>query len=140
MTTMSFFAELKNRNVLRVAAAYIVVAWLVIQVVETIFPVYGLSDAAIRLVIMLLAIGLIPVVVFAWAFELTPEGFKKEKDIDRSQPTKARTAKTLDRVIMVVLALALAYFAFDKFVLSESREASIAETARQEGRTEALPE
>ncbi len=56
-------------------------AWLVIQVVETIFPVYGLSDAAIRLVIMLLAIGLIPVVVFAWAFELTPEGFKKEKDI-----------------------------------------------------------
>lgn len=140
MTTMSFFAELKNRNVLRVAAAYIVVAWLVIQVVETIFPVYGLSDAAIRLVIMLLAIGFIPVVVFAWAFELTPEGFKKEKDIDRSQPTTARTAKTLDRVIMVVLALALAYFAFDKFVLSESREVSIAKTARQEGRTEALVE
>lgn len=140
MTTMSFFAELKNRNVLRVAAAYIVVAWLVIQVVETIFPVYDLSDAAIRLVIMLLAIGLIPVVVFAWAFELTPEGFKKEKDIDRSQLTTVRTAKTLDRVIMVVLALALAYFAFDKFVLSESREASIAETARQEGRTEALVE
>lgn len=140
MTTMSFFAELKNRNVLRVAAAYTVVAWLVIQVVETIFPVYDLSDAAIRLVIMLLAIGLIPVVVFAWAFELTPEGFKKEKDIDRSQPTTVRTAKTLDRVIMVVLALALAYFAFDKFVLSESREASIAETARQEGRTEALVE
>ncbi|MCH8958075.1 MAG: tetratricopeptide repeat protein [Proteobacteria bacterium] len=140
MTTMSFFAELKNRNVLRVAAAYTVVAWLVIQIVETIFPVYGLSDAAIRLVIMLLAIGLIPVVVFAWAFELTPEGFKKEKDIDRSQLTTVRTAKTLDRVIMIVLALALAYFAFDKFVLSESREASIAETARQEGRTEALVE
>lgn len=140
MTTMSFLAELKNRNVLRVAAAYTVVAWLVIQVVETIFPVYGLSDAAIRLVIMLLAVGLIPVVVFAWAFELTSEGFKKEKDIDRSQLTTLRTAKTLDRVIMVVLALALAYFAFDKFVLSESREASIAETARQEGRTEALVE
>ena len=139
-TTMSFFAELKRRNVLRVAAAYVVTAWLVIQVVETIFPVYGLSDAAIRLVIMLLAIGMVPVVVFAWAFELTPEGLKKEKGLDRSQAVTPRTTKTLDRIIMIVLALALGYFAFDKFVRSESRESSIARTARQEGRTEALVE
>lgn len=135
---MSFFAELKRRNVLRVAAAYVVAAWLVIQVVETIFPIYGLSDASIRLVIMLLAIGMLPVMVFAWAFEMTPEGLKKEKDFDRSQAVTPRATKTLDRIIMIVLVLALGYFAFDKFILSESREVSIARTARQEGRIEAL--
>jgi TolB-like protein/Tfp pilus assembly protein PilF len=137
---MSFFAELKRRNVLRVAAVYIVAAWLVIQVVETIFPIYGLSNAAIRLVITLLSIGFVPIVVVAWVFELTPEGLKLDKDVDRSQSISAKTGKTLDRAIMVVLALALGYFAFDKFVLSESREATIAETARREGRTEALVE
>jgi adenylate cyclase len=137
---MSFFAELKRRNVLRVAAAYVVAAWLVIQVVETIFPLYGQSDASIRLVITLLAIGLVPVLILAWAFELTPEGLKLDKDVDRSQSISSKTGKKLDRVIMIVLALALGYFALDKFVLSEAREASIAETARQEGRSEALVE
>ncbi|MGI9265699.1 MAG: tetratricopeptide repeat protein [Gammaproteobacteria bacterium] len=134
------FAELKRRNVLRVAAAYVVAAWLVIQVVETIFPLYGLSDASIRLVIALLAIGLVPVVVLAWAFELTPEGLKRDKDVDHSRSISVQTGKKLDRAIIVVLALALGYFAIDKFVLSESREASIAESARQEGRNEALVE
>jgi adenylate cyclase len=137
---MSFFAELKRRNVLRVAAAYVVAAWLVIQVVETIFPLYGQSDASIRLVITLLAIGLVPVLILAWAFELTPEGLKLDKDVDRSQSISSKTGKKLDRVIMIVLALALGYFALDKFVLSEARETSIAETARQEGRSEALVE
>jgi len=144
---MSFFAELKRRNVLRVGAAYVVAAWLVIQVVETIFPIYGLSDALIRIVITILAIGLIPALIFAWAFELTPEGLKKESEVDRSQSITPQTGKKLDRAIMVVLALGLAYFAFDKFVLSAQREADLVEQraaaveqARQEGRTEALVE
>lgn len=135
---MNLFAELKRRNVLRVAAAYIVTGWLIIQVVETVLPAYGYGDAAIRLVVTLFAIGLIPVLIFAWAFELTPEGIKKEKDIDRNHSITPTTGKILDRIIMVVLALALGYFAFDKFVLSESREAAIAQTARHEGRSEAL--
>ncbi len=132
-----FFEELKRRNVLRVAAAYVVVSWLIIQVVETIFPVFGFGDAGIRLVIIVLAIGLIPALILSWAFEITPEGLKKEKDVDRSQSITPQTSKPLDRMIMVVLALALGYFAFDKFVLSEPREASIAEEARQAGRSEA---
>ena len=82
---MSFFEELKRRNVFRVGATCLVAAWLIVQVVETLFPIYGLSDAAIRLVIAILAIGLLPVVVLAWAFELTPEGLRKDKDVDRSQ-------------------------------------------------------
>jgi len=137
---LSLFNELKRRNVLRVGAAYVIGAWLIIQVVETIFPAFGFSDAALRIVTIILAIGIVPVVVFAWAFELTPEGLKKEQDIDRAQSITLQTGKKLDRIIMVVLALALGYFAFDKFVLSESREASIAQTARQEGRSEALVE
>ena len=137
---MSFFVELKRRNVLRVGAAYIVTGWLIVQVVETVLPAYGYGDAAIRLVVALFAIGLVPALIFAWAFELTPEGLKKEKDVDRSHSIAPATGKKLDRVIMAVLALALGYFAFDKFVLSESREAAIAESARHEGRSEALVE
>jgi TolB-like protein/lipoprotein NlpI len=133
--------------VLRVAIAYVVTSWLVIQVVETLFPVYGLSDAAIRLVITLLAIGLIPSLVFAWAFELTPDGLKKEKDIDRSTSITPQTGKKLDRVIIMVLAIALGFFAVDKFVLTPQRQAETAkqveqqvEQARQAGRAEAMVE
>jgi hypothetical protein len=144
---LSFFNELKRRNVFRVGAAYVVVGWLIIQVVETIFPAFGFSDALIRIVTIVLAIGLVPVVILAWAFELTPEGLKREREVDRNQSITHHTGKKLDRLIMVVLALALGYFAFDKFVLDPQRQEVIreqiaeqVETARQEGRSEALVE
>jgi TolB-like protein/lipoprotein NlpI len=137
---LSFFNELKRRNVLRVGAAYIVTGWLVIQVVETIFPAFGFSDAAVRIVVITFAIGLIPALIFSWAYEITPEGLRKEKDVGDVASFTHSTGKKLDRIIMVVLALALGYFAFDKFVLSQSREASIADSARQQGRTEVLVE
>lgn len=135
---MLIFQELKRRNVFRVGAAYIVVAWLIIQVAETIFPLFGFDETPARIVVIVLAVGFIPALILAWVFELTPEGLKKDEDVDRSLAIGLSNARRLDRVIMVVLALALGYFAFDKFVLSESREAGIAEQARQEGRTEAL--
>ena len=141
---MSLFTELKRRNVLRVVAAYIVASWLVIQVVETIFPAFGFGDAAIRVVVIVLGIGLLPVLILSWAFEITPEGLKLEKDVDRSQSITPHTGKKLDRMIMVVLALALGYFALDKFVLSPQRQAdelaTATEEAHLEGRTEALVE
>ncbi len=144
---MSLYNELKRRNVLRVAAAYVVVSWLVIQVVETIFPAFGFGDAAVRIVTIVLAICFLPALVLAWVFELTPEGLKRDKDVDREQAFSPQTGKKLDRVIMVALALALGYFAFDKFVLESAREARLGEQraaeveqARQEGRSEALAE
>jgi len=148
---LSFFNELKRRNVFRVGAAYVVVAWLVIQVVETIFPAFGFDDGAVRIVTIIFGIGLVPTLIFAWAFELTPEGLKKESEVDRSQSITPHTGKKLDRMIMVVLALALGYFAFDKFVLNPQREAqqlaSLEEQkntevaqALQQGRTEGLVE
>jgi len=137
---MSFFGELKRRNVIRVGAAYVVAAWLLIQVAETIFPLFGYGDGPARIVVVVLAIGFLPVLIFAWAFELTPEGLKKESEVDRSESITPQTGRKLDRAIMVVLVIALGYFAFDKFVLSEYREATMVESARQAGRSEALVE
>mgnify|MGYP001585733422 CR=1 FL=1 len=137
---MSLFNELKRRNVLRVAMASVVAAWLIIQVVETILPAFGYSDVAIRYIIIVLAIAFIPTLVFSWAFEITPEGLKREVDVVREHSMTRFTGKMLDRIILIVLAVALAYFAFDKFVLVPSRDARlIQETARQ-ARTEALVE
>lgn len=137
---MSLFNELKRRNVIRVAMAYVVAAWLIIQVVETILPAFGYSDVAIRYIVIVLAIAFIPSLVFSWVFEITPEGLKREVDVVSEHSITRFTAKKLDRIIMVVLALALGYFAFDKFILSESREASIARTAHEQGRSAAFVE
>ena len=135
---MSFYAELKRRNVFRVAAAYIVVAWLLIQVAETIFPLFGFDDTAARIVVITLSILFIPAVVSAWVFELTPEGLKRDDEVDRGQSFTMRTGKRLDHIIMVVLALALGYFAFDKFVLDPARDAEIALTSAKAGAEQAL--
>jgi hypothetical protein len=73
---VSLFAELKRRNVYRVVAAYFVAAWLIVQLVETIFPAFGFDEVATRLAVIILMIGFVPVVILAWAFEITPEGLR----------------------------------------------------------------
>ncbi len=129
--------------------AYVVVAWLLIQVAETIFPLFGFDDTPARIIVIILATAFIPTLIFVWAFEWTPEGLIREKDVDRSQSITPQTGKKLDRMIMVVLALALGYFTFDKFVLDPQREAAlkqlqeeqlalVTEKARLEGRNAAL--
>ena len=112
---MTLFSELSRRNIFRVAIAYLAGAWLLIQVLETLFPIFGLPETSIRVVVVILAIGVVPVVVLAWVFQLTPEGLKLDSAIDRSVP--GASAKALDRVIIVMLTLAVGYFAVDKFVL-----------------------
>lgn len=119
-------------------AAYVVAAWLVIQVVETILPAFGFGDAAVRLVTIVLAIGLVPVLVLTWAFELTPEGLKKDVDADHARAPAPSSGKKLDRFIMGVLALSLGYFAFDKFVLDPARDEQIARTASETATEQAL--
>ena len=135
---MTLFLELKRRNVFRLAIAYLAVSWLLIQIVETIFPVFGLSDALVRIIVIVLAIGFPIVLILAWLYELTPDGLKLDKDVDRSNVQEHYTGKKLDRAIMVVLALSLAYFAVDKFVLDPARDARLEETAVERGRTAAL--
>lgn len=135
---MTLLSELKRRNVLRVAIAYLAVSWLLIQIVETLFPVFGLSDALIRVAVILLAIGFPLVLIFSWLYELTPEGLKLEKNVDRSGSLVHHTGKKLDRAIIVVLALSLAYFATDKFVLDPARDAEREETVARQARSDAL--
>ena len=115
-------------------------AWLLIQVTETIFPLFGFGDTPARLVVIVLAIGFIPSLIFSWVFEITPEGLKKDADVDYVKSTSQTTGRKLDRIILVVLALALGYFAFDKFVLDPVEDEQIAQSARQEGLTAALTE
>jgi TolB-like protein/lipoprotein NlpI len=135
---MSLFAELKRRNVIRVASGYVVLTWLIIQVIETIFPAFGLGDTEIRLAITILAIGFIPTLVFSWVFELTPTGLTKEVNVEREGSIVRFTGKKLDRIIMVLLALGLGYFAFDKFVLDPRRDAELVEATAQQTRSDAL--
>ena len=141
---MSLFAELKRRNVFRVAGAYVALSWLIIQVVETLFSLFGWSEAIGRIVVIVLAIGFIPALIFAWAFEFTPDGLKRDDEVDHAAPAIRQMGKRLDRLMLVALALALGYFAFDKFVLDPARDAeevkTATEQARQEGRTEAKQE
>jgi TolB-like protein/tetratricopeptide (TPR) repeat protein len=135
---MLLYHELKRRNVFRVAAAYLASAWLLVEVAGTLFPIYGLVDDAIRIVVTLLAIGLPITLVLSWVYELTPEGLKLGKNIDRARPTPRASTRRLDRAIIVLLTLALGYFAFDKFVLDPQQDVMIAETAAQAGAEQAL--
>jgi hypothetical protein len=73
---MSLYAELKRRGVFRVAIGYIGVSWLVIQVVETLFSIYGIDESIARIIVTVLAVGFVPAIILAWVFELTPEGLK----------------------------------------------------------------
>jgi TolB-like protein len=112
---MSFIAELKRRNVFRVGIAYVITAWLILQLADIVLDNTAAPAWVMHVIMLLLAIGFPLAVLFAWAFELTPEGLKKEKDVDRTQSITHQTGHKLDRTIIVVLALALGYFAWDKF-------------------------
>ncbi len=111
--------ELKRRNVFRVSVAYIVVAWLIIQVIETVSDPLGLPDWTEAFFIVLLLAGLPVIILFSWAFELTPEGLKKTKDVDTAESVTAVTGKKLNHTIIIVLVLALGYFLWERQGLVE---------------------
>src|SRR5213075_1654348 len=125
----TFFAELKRRNVLRMAGLYLVGAWLVVQVAGTVLPMFGAPEWLPRTIVVLLAIGFVPAVIFSWDFELTPEGLKREEDVSPERSITPQTGRRMYRMIIVVLVLALGYFAFDKFVLTPRREAALMTSA-----------
>jgi TolB-like protein len=110
---MSLFRELKRRNVFRVAIAYVVTAWLVAQVLELLFDSFGTPDWVMKTIIVLMAVGLVFTLVFAWAFELTPEGIRRESEVNPDASIRTDTGKKLDRTIIIVLVLAVSYFAWE---------------------------
>ncbi len=116
-----FIAELRRRNVLRVGTAYLVVGWLILQFVDVVFPILGLDEALGRPILAFLLAGLPIALIMSWVFEFTPEGIKKEKDVDRSQSGAVRSGHMLDRIIIVILVFTVGLLLVDKFVLqSES--------------------
>ena len=117
------FSELKRRNVVRMAGLYLVGAWLLVQVAGTVLPMFGAPDWLPRSIVILLAIGFIPALVFSWVFELTPQGLKRDEDVRPEESIAPQTARRMNRMIIAVLVLALGYFAVDKFVLAPRRTA-----------------
>jgi TolB-like protein len=135
-TLKNFFSELKRRNVIRMVGLYLVGAWLAVQVAGTVLPMFGAPGWLPRTIVVLLAIGFVPAVIFSWVFELTPQGLKREDDVAPEHSITPQTGRRMDRMIIVVLVLALGYFAFDKFVLTPRREkALVATTAPNESKS-----
>jgi adenylate cyclase len=121
MSDRNFFSELKRRNVIRMAGLYLVGAWLLTQVASTVLPMFGAPDWLPRSIVILLAIGFLPALIFSWVFEMTPEGLKRDQEVPPEQSIAPQTARRMDRMIIAVLVLALVYFALDKFVLEPRR-------------------
>ncbi|MDH5620559.1 MAG: tetratricopeptide repeat protein [Gammaproteobacteria bacterium] len=116
----TFFSELKRRNVYRVGIAYIVVAWLALQALDIVVPILRAPEWFSQLILILLVIGLPFALIFAWAFEMTPEGLKREKDVDRAESITHETGQTLNRIIIGVLAVAVTLLLIDKFFLGDA--------------------
>ena len=124
MTERTLFSELKRRNVIRMAGLYLVGAWLITQVVSTLLPTFDAPPWVLRVIVLVLAIGFVPALVFAWVYEITPEGIKRESEIERHESITPQTGRRIDRAIMVVLALVFVVYAVDRLVLLPRREAA----------------
>lgn len=119
---MSLFSELKRRNVFRVAAAYLVSGWLLIEVGNTLEETLRLPEWTDTLLAFFLIIGFPIALFFSWAYEITPEGIKREKELEVDASSRSATARKLNQLTVTIMALALAYFALDKWVFTgESR-------------------
>lgn len=121
------FEELKRRNVIRVGIAYIVAAWLILQFSDLVLENIGAPDWVMQSIMLVLAIGLPITLIIAWAFELTPDGLKRESEVDRSQSITPKTRRKLDRIIIGVLAAAVILLVVERLIVSgPSTETSLA--------------
>ena len=118
---MSFFSELKRRNVIRIAIGYAVASWVLVEVLSVLLPTFDAPEWVLRAVVLLLVAGLPIALLVAWVFELTPEGIKREDNVDTPDEAvfKTRTARKADLIIMALLSLTVVYFVFEKIWLSD---------------------
>ncbi|MCO4812922.1 MAG: tetratricopeptide repeat protein [Gammaproteobacteria bacterium] len=132
---MSLFEELKRRNVIRIAILYMVSSWVLLQLADVLTSLLNAPESAGTIVVMLLILGFFPALIFAWVYEMTPDGLKRESDVDRSQSETPATGKKINTVIIVLLVVAIGGLIADRLVpetsvtedpiLAESREAPI---------------
>jgi len=138
---MSIFHELKRRNVFRVGIAYAVASWVLLQIVDVISPIFELPEWAPKLIFLILAIGVVPALLFAWAFEMTSEGLKKESEIDRSSSIVTSTGRKLNSIIVGFLIAAVALLLVERQfrpVVTEGPEKEVAGEAAQVGKSIAV--
>jgi TolB-like protein len=119
----NFFAELKRRNVYKVAIAYAVIAWLLMQIATQVFPFLEIPNWMVRAVIMLLLLGFPIALVIAWAFELTPDGLKRTEAADR-EPTKPSRNKAWVYIVFIGAALSVGLFFFGRYTASKKQTGS----------------
>ena len=108
----SVWAELRRRNVVKVAVAYAIVGWLLVEVASVLFETFEAPAWVMKVFATVIIMGFPLAMFFAWAYELTPEGLKKEKDVDRSQSITHITGRNIDYIIIAALSVALVFFAF----------------------------
>jgi len=123
------FAELNRRNVFRVAIAYLVVTWLLLQVADVMIDNIGAPNWVFQALLMVLGIGFVVILIFSWVFELTPEGLKRDHEVDRSQTITHQTGRKLDRAIIIVLLVSVAYFVWESRYSSHQAGVPTDETA-----------
>ncbi len=141
---MTFFQELKRRNVIRVGALYLVGAWLLLQLTDVLSSLLPVPEWTGSLVFLLLAVGFFPVMLFAWVYEMTPEGLRRESDIDRSNSITATTGHKINTVIIVLLVLAIGGMVADRLipettVVPDEAEAEVATAASDDTSIAVLP-
>ena len=124
----NFFAELQRRNVYKVAAAYAVVGWLLVQITTQVFPIFEIPNWALRLIVLVIIIGFPIALVIAWAFELTPEGLKRTEDVDVA-PEKRGKSHTWIYVVAVGAAISIALFILGRHIASNTASAARTEAA-----------
>ena len=128
---LSFYTELRRRNVFKVGIVYFAVAWLLLQVSDTLGPALHLPEWFVSAVAFLLILGFPVALVFAWAFDLTPEGLKRESEGDPAARIGGKTGRKLNYIIVAALVIALSYFIFERAVLDSDRETAGIPTAVQ---------
>jgi len=125
---MTFFQELKRRNVIRIGALYLVAAWLLLQLTDVLSSLLPVPEWTGSLVFLLLAVGFFPVTLFAWVYEMTPEGLRREVDVDRSQSITGTTGHKINTIIIVLLVLAIGGMIADRLIPEASVVTEVAET------------
>jgi len=113
---MKLFDELKRRNVFRVAVAYAVASWVLLQVADLVLEAVEAPGWVLKVMLLVVSLGFVVSLIVAWAYELTPEGIKREKDVDRSTSVVADTGRKLDRIIIFFLAFAVVLLLADRFL------------------------
>jgi len=136
---LSLFNELKRRNVFRVGIAYVIATWLIAQIAELAATSFVAPDWVMKMIITMLILGFPVALVLAWAYELTPEGLRRETDVEAGRSARQATAGKLDRAITIGLLLVVVYFSYDKFVVDPGRDTEEIEAAVQVAQEQTEP-